>query len=247
VSSDYTSLEAELHDAFWADADTPELEWLDALLKDHPGLALEVGCGSGRLLGPLREKGHAIEGLESSEAMLALCRNALPGAILHQGDMATFRREPPYHSLLLPAFTLQLADDPVRALENFHRLLVSGGLLYLTVFIPFAELDGNLPEGEWYPDHETELPDGRRATLHTRYHIKPDQRILHRDHHYRLHEEDRMIEHVSKQTIRWFEPLELHRELKETGFVIENAVADFDEEIPVDDDAQIITVIARKT
>ena len=52
--SAYTSLEALLHDAFWADEGEPvELAMLDELLRGQPGLSLEIGCGSGRLLLPL--------------------------------------------------------------------------------------------------------------------------------------------------------------------------------------------------
>ncbi|RYD65398.1 MAG: class I SAM-dependent methyltransferase, partial [Verrucomicrobiaceae bacterium] len=47
---------------------------LDELLRGHPGISLEIGCGSGRLLLPLLQKGHNVEGLELSREMLDLCR-----------------------------------------------------------------------------------------------------------------------------------------------------------------------------
>ena len=75
--SAYTSLEALLHDAFWAEEGEPaELALLDEVLREHPGPSLEVGCGSGRLLLPLLQKGHDVEGLELSGEMLAMCRTA---------------------------------------------------------------------------------------------------------------------------------------------------------------------------
>lgn len=245
----YSSLEAQLHDAFWEDEESPEADWLASLLKSHPGKALEIGCGSGRLLLPLLKLGHQVEGIDNSPEMLELCRTRAEESgltpMLHEGDMGTFSTTEPYASILVPAFTLQLADDPTATLSNFRSLLVPGGLLYLTVFIPLAEIHRELPEGEWYPDHETVLPDGRHASVQTRHTMDRKNRVLHREHHYRLVDEDREIEHFSKQSVRWFTPRDLQKLLIATHFEPETAVADFDEKVPVDEHSQIITLIAR--
>ena len=250
--SAYTSLEALLHDAFWADEGEPaELALLDELLRDHPGLSLEIGSGSGRLLLPLLQKGHQIEGLELSADMLAMCRESAAALsldpVLHEGDMTVFDPGKTYASLLLPAFTLQLAPDPAAALARFRRLLQPDGVIYLSVFIPLAELHGELPEGEWYDDHRTRLPDGRSASVETRHTLKRKARILEREHRYRLFDVDGQMEaeHSCTQTLRWFTPRQLRGLLAKAGFEPLHAVADFDPEIPVDDEAQIITVVAR--
>lgn len=248
--SSYTSLEALLHDAFWATEESPELAWIDAILTRRPGRALEIGCGSGRLLLPLVQKGHRIDGIDLSADMLALCRSAAAALgvepVLHHGDMTTFSPPQPYEILLVPAFTLQLAGDPAAALRHFHQLLVPGGLLYLTVFVPLAEIHRELPENTWYPDHQTTLPDGRKASVETRHRIDRKQRLLHREHLYQLSGPDGVIEHRCEETIRWFTPRTLARVLKESGFKVTQAVADFDDDIPVTDEAQILTVLAER-
>ncbi len=249
--SAYTSLEALLHDAFWAAEGEPvELTFLDALLRDHRGPSLEVGCGSGRLLLPLLQKGHHVEGLDLSADMLALCRESAAALdldpVLHHGDMAVFDPGRRYASLLLPAFTLQLAEDPAAVLEHLRGLLDENGVIYLSVFSPLAELHGELPEGEWYPDHETRLHDGRKAGVETRHRLDRRRRILFREHLYRLHDGEKPLEHRSRQTLRWFTPRQLRGMLAKAGFTPLHAMADFDEEIPVDDEAQIVTVVARK-
>lgn len=244
----YTSLEAELHDLFWEKEESPELGWLHALLHEFPGPSLEVGCGSGRLLLPLLEMGHQVEGLEPSPDMLALCRKKAGDLdpVLHTGTMADFDPAGRYRSILIPAFTLQLSPDPAADLRRLRDWLADDGILYLTAFRPFAELDGELPEGEWYPDHEAALPDGSMATLHTRHHLDRKGRILRREHHYRLTRDGEVREHRSHQIIRWFEPDALAGMLDDAGFTIDRACADFEEDQPVSDDAQIITVIAKR-
>ena len=250
----YTSLEARLHDAFWAEEGEPaELALLDQTLREYPGRSLEVGCGSGRLLLPLLQKGHEVEGLELSPEMLALCRQAAETMgsrpILHEGDMTSFDPGHTYASLLVPAFTLQLATDPAAALARFNRLLGPAGIIYLSVFIPMAELHRELPEGEWYDDHGTTLPDGRSATVQTRHRLDRKARILEREHRYRLLAADGSpeSEHESKQVIRWFTARQFRGMLARAGFEPLHAIADFDPEAPVEEDTQIITVVARKT
>ena len=246
----YTSLEARLHDAFWAAADSPELEWLGEILARHPGRALEAGCGSGRLLLPLLEKGHPVEGLDSSAEMLDLCRaNAAARGldpVLHHGDMATFSPDHPYDLILVPAFTLQLAADPAAVLSHFHTILRPGRLLYLTVFVPLAEIQRELPENEWYPDHRITLPDGSTASVETRHRIDRRERILHREHIYRLTGPDGTLEHACTEILRWFTPRTLARTLRDGGFRVTQAVADFDDSLPVTDEAQILTLLAER-
>lgn len=250
--SAYTSLEALLHDAFWAEeGEAAELPFIEQVLHEHPGLSLEVGCGSGRLLLPLLTKGHQVEGLELSSDMLELCRKAAAdlslAPVLHEADMMSFDSGTRYASLLLPAFTLQLADDPAAALAHFHKLLAPGGVIYLSVFIPFAELHKELPEGEWYEDHRIPWTEGRTGVLETRHRLQRKERILTREHRYRILDKDGQVEaeHISQQTLRWFTARQLHGLLMKAGFEPLHALADFDPEVPVDEDAQIITVVAQ--
>jgi SAM-dependent methyltransferase len=232
MSQPYLSLEAELHDAFWAASDdASEVRLMAEFLRTHPGPALEIGCGSGRLLFPLMEAGFAVEGLELSPDMLRLARTAAEARglspVLHLGDMTKWPAPRTYASLLAPAFTLQLADDPAATLRHWHSWLQPSGALYLTIFTPLAELSGDLPEGEWYADHETLLPGGIRAALETRHTLDDRQRLVHREHRYSVAGDPPRIHH-SRQTIRWFDDGELTAILDRAGFRVTTAFADFD-------------------
>lgn len=232
VSQPYLSLEAELHDAFWeAEDDASEVRLMADFLRKHPGPALEVGSGSGRLMFPLLQAGFDVEGLELSPDMLALgeirAERLGVNPVVHEGDMTCWRTARRYAALLAPSFTLQLAADPECALRHWHGLLQNHGGLYLTVFMPYAELLGDLPENHWYPDHQVTLPGGRQGLLETRHRLDHENRLLHREHRYSLSGSP-PVTHESHQTIRWIEHPEMLSLLEKTGFRIDRFFLDFD-------------------
>lgn len=233
VSQPYQSLEAVLHDAFWeAEDDGSEIALMAAFLKNHPGPALEMGAGSGRLMVPLLNLGFQLEGLELSPDMLGLgiSRAARTGIqpVIHAGDMACWSDGRKFSSVLAPAFTLQLAPDPQAVLHHWHSLLrENGGGLYLTIFIPHAELSGDLPENQWYEDHKVTLPDGRQGLLETRHRVDHAGQAIHREHRYTLSGFPPLT-HESRQTIRWFEHGQMLSLLGDCGFQVDQFFTDFD-------------------
>lgn len=205
-------------------------------LEKHPGRSLEIGSGSGRLLFPLIDLGFEVEGLELSEDMIAKSKRdadeADVEAVVHLGDMSVWNSDQPFSSLLAPAFTFQLAGDPLATLQHWRSMLENGGALYLTIFIPFAEIEGDMEENAWYADHETTLPGGRIAKLVTKHQLDPEQQILRREHRYFFADSPSQA-HDSRQTLRWFTHDQIVALLQEAGFIVTAAFADFDPEIAV--------------
>jgi SAM-dependent methyltransferase len=243
VSQPYRSLEAELHDAFWeAEDDGSEVALMAAFLKKFPGPALEIGSGSGRLMFPLIQMGLDVEGLELSEDMLELgnarARRLGIQPVVHAGDMSTWSDGRKFSALLAPAFTLQLAQDPEETLRHWHGLLENGGGLYLTVFMPYAELLGDLPENEWYEDHQVTLPDGRRGLLETRHRLDHARQTVEREHRYSL-SGDPPVTHESRQSVRWIEHGQIVEMLARRGFRIDRFFVDFDPARAVEDPDRI--------
>ena len=234
MSQPYLSLEAELHDAFWeAEDDESELRLMADFLKNHPGPALEIGSGSGRLMFPLLKQGFDIEGLELSPDMRAqgILRAEKLGVnpVVHAGDMTCWSASRRYASLLAPAFTLLLSPDPAATLRHWSGLLENHGGLYLTVFMPYAELLGDLPENQWYPDHAVTLADGREGLLETRHRLDKKRQILHREHRYSL-SGDPPLTHESRQSLRWVEHAQMLSFLEDAGFQLVRFFLDFDPE-----------------
>ncbi|NQX02825.1 hypothetical protein HQ447_19365, partial [bacterium] len=126
-----------------------------------------------------------------------------------------------------PAFTLQLAADPAATLRHWHGLLENGGGLYLTIFMPYAELLGDLPENQWYEDHRVTLPDGRLGLLETRHRLDKKRQIVEREHRYSI-SGNPPLTHLSRQSIRWLEHSQITALLNECGFRMERFFVDFD-------------------
>lgn len=248
----YEQLEAKLHDAFWEEEGAPaELPLIEHFLGQYPGAALELGCGSGRLLLPLLEKGFLIEGLDVSSEMLAMCRERAKSSqpVLHEAGMEDFNTGTLFSAILIPAFTLQLIspDRLPATLNNIQRHLQPGGGLYLTTFIPWAEITGELTEEEWFLDQEMKLPEGGAARCHTRFHIERISQKLSREHRYEILDANGNIMETSTsfQRLCWYWPREMRSLLADLGFTVQQVIGDFAPEGGCDEDSQVITYIAR--
>lgn len=249
----YDELEATLHDTFWAaEGACSELPLLEGFLRKFPGTALELGCGSGRLLLPLLREGYLMEGLDNSKDMLRLCRTHSGDLepILHQAGMEDFQTGSVYGSITIPAFTLQLLSyDQIPAiLSNVYHHLHPGGGLYFTTFIPWAEITGELEEDVWFLDQKTKLPDGNTARCHTRFQIKRLSQELTREHRYEILSPSNKVLEKSESThhLTWYWPREIRELLQRAGFTIDQVIGDFNPDHACDDNSQIVTIIASR-
>lgn len=108
--------------------------WCD-LARQAGAPALELGCGSGRVLLALAQAGIRAAGLDLDPAMLAVARQQIPPdlqpqpALLH-ADMADYQLPDRFGLILSPCNTLSLLDAPARqrALACACRHLRPGGL-----------------------------------------------------------------------------------------------------------------------
>ena len=90
----YDGLLAECYDAYLSDTDFGYASLLRNLILETSSPALELECGSGRLLNPFVTEGLAVEGLDNSPDMLSLCRSKADllgvAPVLHGSDMTDF-------------------------------------------------------------------------------------------------------------------------------------------------------------
>lgn len=248
----YQSLEAQLHDLFWnAEPDADESPLLRHFLDQHPGKALEVGCGSGRLLLPLIKCGYAIEGIEISEDMveLLLADAKAQGvkATVHHADINHFSATSDYSAITIPAFTLQLLsrECALTTLSNLRKMSTDDGALYFTVFIPWAEILGDLEAEAWNLDKKAPYEDKKTARCYTKHSINRLEQTLHRKHRYEISKSSgkRLEEHLSEQLLQWYFLAELKLLLEKSGWLYKNHDADLCKGHQ-DSDAHILTIYA---
>jgi len=118
----------------------PEINRLLVLSREHgvaPRSALELGCGTGRLLAALRVHADVTHGIELNPQMAALARQN-SGATIHVGDMSDFDLARQFDLIYASANTIQNVRDDgaiARLWRRVARHLRPGG-----VFIADLEL-----------------------------------------------------------------------------------------------------------
>jgi malonyl-CoA O-methyltransferase len=115
-----------------------------AMLELVPEVAgktvLDVGCGSGRYLKILRERGARLAvGIDLSAEMLGRARGLFPIAC---ADVRALPVQSRRFDVVVSALTLGHVADLAAALAEIGRALVAGGVLLYSDFHPFAAVSG---------------------------------------------------------------------------------------------------------
>jgi SAM-dependent methyltransferase len=144
----WIGLEAENWAYFVQHHSFHDYDFFHQLLAHNPGPALDVGCGTGRLLVPLLKAGFVVDGVDISPDLLAVCRkNAEQAGLqprLFQQAMQELALPHTYQSILVPCQAFYLVVDRAEAIETLNRFyhhLEPGGVLAFTLPSPF-EKDG---------------------------------------------------------------------------------------------------------
>ena len=128
-----------------APPDDPELAFYRGRVVAGAGPALDVGCGSGRLLIPLVEAGLEVDGTDISADMIDVCR-----AIAAEHGLTPRLRAEAAHDLdtghryrtifLCGSFGIGSTREQDRAaLQRCHEHLDAGGTLVLNKYLPYAD------------------------------------------------------------------------------------------------------------
>lgn len=95
----------------------------------RPGLrVLDVGCGTGTLLGACVERGSDAVGVDISPEMVAAASARVPAARVEVADAQRATLAPPFDRIV-SRFGVMFFDDPVAAFSRLRAEAVPGGLL----------------------------------------------------------------------------------------------------------------------
>lgn len=134
---------------FWhPHVDHAELDFYRNEIKTCQGTALELACGSGRLLLPFIKEGLDVEGVEASTEMITLLRRkAQKGGVelseVYCQKLTDLALKKIYKLIYCPLGSFQLisdVDDAQRVLEKCHTYLDEDGSLIIALFLPWDEV-----------------------------------------------------------------------------------------------------------
>ena len=210
--------------------------YVDAYLG-AAGLVCELGVGDGRIAVDAAARGCAMVGVDSSPAMLALCRDrANRAAVSHlmtliEADFRTFELPSPAGLIALPYHSighLQSIDDKRAALRQVHAQLRPGGtFVFDDFFMTPATLErmrhvqlraeytstGGNDVLLWVTSLVNETEQSMRVVT---WEDALDTDGTLRSRRYR------------KLSLSWLEPAQAKQLLEDTGFIIDHCFGDFD-------------------
>ncbi|MGB3044036.1 MAG: methyltransferase domain-containing protein [Xanthobacteraceae bacterium] len=113
-----------------------ERDWLDRFRAAAGAEAsiLDIGCGSGEPIARyLIEAGHAVTGVDSSETLIALCRERFPAQSWVVADMRRLDLGRRFNGILAWDSFFHLTQDEQRAMfATFAAQIADGGALMFT-------------------------------------------------------------------------------------------------------------------
>jgi SAM-dependent methyltransferase len=252
-SVDYTGLAVTAWELFSTDEVGPDDAFFHAIVAQFGEPALDIGCGSGRLLLPMLGDGVDIEGVEPSADMLALCREraATRGLqpVLHQQLLQTLDLPRRYRTMFVSCGTLHLVVDHaevVDALRRLHDHLLPGGAAVLTAFAPWVYIWAEGPFGkDWHPRASRTLPDGTDLVKEGMLLgvNKTEQTAEYAVRYRRLRGETVLDEQICQTPLRWYYKHELSMMLEQVGLQVTSVTGNYTDE-PVTDDHNVTVWVA---
>lgn len=221
---EYRGLVADTYDLWFGE----EPFWDQAFFCDHVrrngGVALEIGCGTGRLLVPFLRAGLDVEGVDASADMLAICRakaaHAAVSPRLHHQRMQHLDLSARYRTLFVPACSFQILADreeAFAALRRFHQHLEPGGELLVTLAVPWKDWD---LDRQWRLRRSGMRPsDGATVVIHEATvcdRVEQEQQVWLR---YEVFDAGRLVHtELLSHRLRWYYKPEFTMMLASVGF-----------------------------
>jgi SAM-dependent methyltransferase len=123
---------APMHDSYWRFHRDQFL----TLLSPPRRLALDLGCGEGRLARDLKRRGYRVVGVDSSPTLTRLAREADPAIEVYVTDAAALPFAAGTFDLVVAFMSLHDVTDLPEAVREVARVLERGGRLCLAIVHP---------------------------------------------------------------------------------------------------------------
>jgi ubiquinone/menaquinone biosynthesis C-methylase UbiE len=246
VASSWDLLRGDTSD--WADR--PRYQ---ELIEQYGQPALDVGCGTGRLLLDYLGTGIDIDGVDNSPEMLARCREKAERLglrpALYQQSMEALALPRRYRTILVPSSSFQLVTDPEAAAAAMRRFLVHlepGGALAMS-FMSLWEADDPL-ETEWWATEQVSPEDGAVVRRCSRAWYEPARQLEHTEARYDVVRDGEVVAtetHRRSPATRWYTHAQVRDLYDAAGFVDVQLFREWSTTPATADDALIVAVGTR--
>ena len=225
----YSGLFAEVYDLLISNETIGDADFFRAVIRDRGEPALEIGCGTGRLLLDYVAEGLDVEGVDLSEDMLRICRRKAEARGLslavHAQAMQALDLPRRFKTVFVPASSFMLLTERREAelaLQRFYAHLTPGGQVLIPLHLPHKTDIGvdPAPEGVWRLRRQGSRPDdGTMVECWEKVSYDLEARLRVAELRYEVKRDGRTIERQEgKPAIRWYTQDEFCAMLERAGF-----------------------------
>jgi len=217
----------------------PDRAFYREVMSRYGEPALDVGCGTGRLLLDYLAAGLDVEGVDNSPEMLALCLEKAGALglkpVVYEQTMETLQLPRHYRTIFVPSSSFLLLTertDADEAMARFYTHLEPGGVLVMPFMV--MRRGATPPDGEWSDWHKTgerERPgDGALIRRWQRMKFDDSEQWESTHDRYEVIVADEVVqteEHERSPAVRWYTPEQSLGLYERVGFADVHAVSNF--------------------
>jgi SAM-dependent methyltransferase len=212
----------------------PDRPFYRTIIEQKGGPALDVGCGTGRLILDYLATGLDVDGVDNSPEMLTLCRDKaaalgvdVTGRLFEQ-EMERLALARRYATIFVPSLSFQLLTDlsaADRAMARFYGQLAPGGVLVMSFkskLWPGKRTPAQMEWSDWYMLGERQRgEDGATIRRWIRARYDHEGQLEHEENRYEVVEADTVVQtefHGRSPAVRWYSQSEALACFERAGF-----------------------------
>lgn len=252
----YHRLSAESYDLWFPTRPYEDEDFYRTLIRKNDAPALEVGCGTGRLLLPFLEEKLQVEGVDISKEMLDVCQKKAEALGLHPTVFCQSMQELDlphrYGCIFIPFGSFMLVErssHAPQALRTLHHHLTNDGVLAIPLFDPTkTDIAVDAPvSGQWRLRRQQRRGDGADVECWERSIFDMENKIQKIEYHLKVIDNEKVIEEtVEKDTLYWYSQGEFASMLHEAGFSHVECRRGYSDQAASESDEEY-TFLARKS
>lgn len=238
----YNQLEASIYDKVYAGirADIPYWQTLAREYCGADGEALELACGTLRVMLPVAEAGVRVTGIDESPYMLELAQKKLDAAApdvrgrvsVQQGDMRAFDLARQFDFVYLPFNSFGILTTPrdqLAALACIKKHLKPHSVFAWSVFFPDVERLRGPELSRWQLEMDESFGDGSRVQRDNVREIDLRKQIISVKWRNKTYQDQILVrEWLTELKLSYFFPREIEHLMARAGFEIVNYWGDFE-------------------